>query len=204
MTTSTVPSAQALAASPWPRASDWNRDSGFTTTGKFCVPLGEGLEVLLHEQGRRHQDRDLLAVLHRLERGPHGDLGLAVADVAADQPVHRDRLLHVGLDLVDGGELVGGLDVREGVLELALPRGVGAERVARSRPSARSRAGSARPRSARTALRARPLVFAQSAPPSLLSVRRLAADVPGDLVELSRWGRTAGRRAGRACWGRTR
>ena len=55
-------------------------------------PLGERRVVLLHEQRRRHQDGDLLAVLHRLERGPHGDLGLAVADVAADQPVHRDRL----------------------------------------------------------------------------------------------------------------
>ena len=54
-------------------------------------PLGEGGVVLGDEQRRRHQDGDLLAVLHRLERGPHGDLGLAVADVAADQPVHRVR-----------------------------------------------------------------------------------------------------------------
>src|SRR3712207_8908501 len=56
---------------------------------------------------------DLLAVLHRLERGPHRDLGLAVADVAADQPVHRDGLLHVPLDLLDRGELVRRLGVRE-------------------------------------------------------------------------------------------
>ena len=86
-------------------------------------------QVLLDQQRRRHQHRDLLAVLHRLERRAHRDLGLAVADVAADQPVHRDRLLHVGLDLVDRGELVGRLGVRERVLELALPRGVRAERV---------------------------------------------------------------------------
>ena len=46
--------------------------------------LGEGLEVLPHQQRRRHEHRDLLAVLHRLERGAHRDLGLAVADVARD------------------------------------------------------------------------------------------------------------------------
>ena len=94
------------------------------------VALGEGLLVLADEQRRRHEDRDLLAVLDRLERRAHRDLGLAVADVAADEPVHRDLLLHVGLDLVDADQLVGRLDVGEGVLELALPRGVRRERVA--------------------------------------------------------------------------
>ena len=94
------------------------------------VALGEGVGVLLHQQGGRHQHRDLLAVLHGLERGPHGYLGLAVPDVTADQPVHRDHLLHVSLDVVDRRQLVGGLGVAEGVLQLALPRRVGAERVA--------------------------------------------------------------------------
>ena len=53
-------------------------------------PLAEGREVLLDQQRRRHEYGDLLAVLHRLERRTDRDLGLAVADVAADQPVHRD------------------------------------------------------------------------------------------------------------------
>ena len=97
---------------------------------ELAHPLGEGVVVLLRQQRGRHQHGDLLAVLHRLERRPHRDLGLAVADVAADQPVHRDGLLHVPLDLFDRGELVGRLGVREGVLQLALPRGVRAERVA--------------------------------------------------------------------------
>ena len=92
-------------------------------------PLAERREVLGDQQRGRHQHGHLLAVLHRLERRADRDLGLAVADVAAHQPVHRHRQHHVGLDLVDRAQLVGGLVEREGVLELALPRGVRAERV---------------------------------------------------------------------------
>ena len=93
-------------------------------------PLGERPEVLLGEDRGRHQQHHLLAVLHGLERRPQRDLGLAVADVAADQPVHRPRRLHVGLDELDRVALVGGLGERERVLELALPVGIGRERVA--------------------------------------------------------------------------
>ena len=73
------------------------------------------------------QDGDLLAILHRLEGGAHGDFGLAVADVAAEQAVHGLRRLHVALDVGDGGDLVVGLVEVEGVLELALHVGVGRE-----------------------------------------------------------------------------
>ena len=51
--------------------------------------LAEGAEVLLGQHGRRHQHGHLLAVVDGLEGGPDGQLGLAVADVAADQAVHR-------------------------------------------------------------------------------------------------------------------
>ncbi len=37
--------------------------------------------------GREHGD--LLAILHGFEGGAHGDFGFAVADVAAEQAVHR-------------------------------------------------------------------------------------------------------------------
>ncbi len=86
--------------------------------------------VLGGEDGGRHQHRDLLAVLDRLERGAQGDLGLAVADVADDQPVHRPGLLHVRLDLERRAELVDRLLVRERRLHLGLPRRVVGERVA--------------------------------------------------------------------------
>ena len=69
--------------------------------------LAEGAKVLLGEHGGRHEHGDLLAVVDGLERGPHGQLGLAVADVAADEAVHRPGPLHVALDLGHGGELIG-------------------------------------------------------------------------------------------------
>ena len=57
--------------------------------GEVGEALAEGAEVLLGEDRGRHQDHHLLAVGRRLDRRAQGDLGLAVADVAADQPVHR-------------------------------------------------------------------------------------------------------------------
>ncbi len=97
--------------------------------------VAEGLEVLLREQRRRDEDRDLATVLHGLERGAQRDLGLAEADVAAHQAVHRGRRLHVGLDRVDRLELVRGLLERERRLDLVLPGRVRRERVPLGRES---------------------------------------------------------------------
>ncbi len=92
--------------------------------GKRREPARKRLEVLLGEDGRRHQHRHLRAVGDGLERRAHRDLRLPVAHVAAHQAVHRLRPLHVELDLSERGELVGRLDVRERSLELLLPRRV--------------------------------------------------------------------------------
>ena len=75
--------------------------------------LAERRVVLGGEDRRRHEDGHLLAVLGGLEHGPQRDLGLAVADIADDEPVHGLLLLHVGLDLGRGAELVDRLLVRE-------------------------------------------------------------------------------------------
>ena len=93
-------------------------------------PLAERRVVLGGEDRGRDEDRDLLAVLGRLERGAQRDLGLAVADVADDEPVHRPHELHVRLDLGGGAQLVDGLLVRERGLHLGLPGRVGREGVA--------------------------------------------------------------------------
>ncbi|MBM7804099.1 hypothetical protein JOE58_003350 [Curtobacterium luteum] len=151
--------------------------------GEAGEALLEGLHVLPDEERRRHEHGDLLAVLHGLERRADRDLGLAVADVAGEQAVHGDRTLHVALDLVDGGQLVGGLGERERFLELALPRGVRAERVPLGRHARRVQLdevdGDVADGLPGLRLRSGPVRAAH-----LRQGRALAADVPGELVEL--------------------
>ena len=70
-------------------ADDTSRDACPTLHRKALEPLGEGLGVLAGQQRGRHHHRHLLAAHHRGEGGAQRHLGLAEADVAADQPVHR-------------------------------------------------------------------------------------------------------------------
>ena len=90
----------------------------------------ERLAVLLGQQGGRDQHGGLATVLHGLEHGAHRHLGLPEADVTAHQTIHGYRPLHIGLDLLDGPQLVGRLLEWEGLFELSLPRGVLSEGVA--------------------------------------------------------------------------
>ena len=71
--------------------------------GKLGHPSCESVEVLFGEHGRRHQHGDLVAAVDRFEGRPHGDFGLAVADIAADQAVHRLGVFHVALEAFDRG-----------------------------------------------------------------------------------------------------
>ena len=89
--------------------------------GKLREPGGERPPVLLGEHGRRHEHRHLRPRLHCLEGGPHGELGLAEADVTAQQSVHRPRPLQVAPDRLHGRELIGRLREGKGLLELTLP-----------------------------------------------------------------------------------
>ena len=104
---------------------------------KALEALGEGLGVLARQQRGRHHHRDLLAAHHGGERRAQRHLGLAEADVAADEPVHRtaggeivergvDRgLLVVGLLVGKArGELVGGAGLHRQLRRFAkLPLG---------------------------------------------------------------------------------
>ena len=56
---------------------------------KVCHPFAEGQKMLLRKHGGRDQHRDLPALKRHLVGGADRKLGFAVADVAADQPVHR-------------------------------------------------------------------------------------------------------------------
>ena len=80
---------------------------------EVAVALAERVPVLLGEDRRRAEDERLPAVQRDGEGGPHGDLGLAEADVAADEPIHRPRRLEILLDRLDRLQLVVGLAVRE-------------------------------------------------------------------------------------------
>ena len=97
---------------------------GATETGEHFDahrPVGEAVaevvEMLLRQQGGRHQHRDLFVVFHRQERGAHRHFGFPEADVAAHQTIHCQRLAHVAQDGVNGLRLVWrGLE-REAVAE---------------------------------------------------------------------------------------
>ena len=153
--------------------------------GERRIALGEGAEVLLHQQGRGHEHRHLLAILHGLEGSTDRDLGLAVAHVTADDPVHGHGALHVRLDLIDARELIRRLDEGEGVLELALPRTVGGEAVSRRRLplgiEAHEFIRDLSHRAASASLGALPVGSAEFA-----ECRCLAADIARHLVELIR------------------
>ena len=71
------------------------REACATLTGKPRKRSAKVLAVLPRQQRRRHHDRDLLAVERDRERGAQRHLGLAEADVAADQPVHRPAAFEV-------------------------------------------------------------------------------------------------------------
>ena len=99
--------------------------------GKVLHALAERVEVLLRQQGGRHQHGHLLAGLHGLECGTHRHLGLAIAHVTDNHAIHRHRLFHVGLHSLDGVVLILGLGEREGIFHLPLPGRIRGEGIAR-------------------------------------------------------------------------
>ena len=92
--------------------------------GEAAHPLPEGVEVLLGEHGGGHEQGHLFPAHDRLEGGPKRDLGLAETDVAADQAIHGQGVLHVGLGVSNRLELIRGFPEGKGRLEFPLPGGV--------------------------------------------------------------------------------
>ena len=104
--------------------------------GEFGHPAAEGPQMLLAKDRRGHEHAHLIAGVDGLEGRPHRHFGLAVADVAAEQPVHRMRREHVALDGPDRIELVDRLVVGKRGVEFALPK-----RIRRKADSRQRRAG---------------------------------------------------------------
>jgi hypothetical protein len=59
------------------------------------------------------------------ECSPHGHFRFPVADVAAQQPIHRRRRFHVALDLGNGAGLIWRQLVGKRAFELLLPMRIG-------------------------------------------------------------------------------
>ena len=101
--------------------------------GELRHPGAEVAVVLLGEDGSGAEHGHLAASGDGLEGSANGDLRFPKSNVAADEAVHRQRGLHVGLGGGDGAELVGGLGVGEGILEVPHPFGIWGVSVARDR-----------------------------------------------------------------------
>ena len=132
MTTSTFPCVSACSV-PCCSCLVRNRDSAAMRTGKSANRSENVTKCCSASTVVGRQHGDLLAAQHRHQRRPQRDLGLAVADVAADQAIHGDAVLHVADHGVDRLLLIGRLVERERRLERA-EGGVGRrERVAGQR-----------------------------------------------------------------------
>ena len=62
--------------------------------------------VLKSKHGGRRKHRDLFPVINCLECRPHRNFRFPVADVSAEQPVHRHRRFHILLHVCDRAFLV--------------------------------------------------------------------------------------------------
>src|SRR5262249_39962861 len=87
-------------------------------------PVAEGLEMLARQERGGHHDGDLLAVHRRDEGGAQRDFGLAEADIAADEPVHRPAGSEIGQHSGDRRVLILGLLVWKAGGELVINAGL--------------------------------------------------------------------------------
>ncbi|SIC12521.1 Uncharacterised protein [Mycobacteroides abscessus subsp. abscessus] len=76
--------------------------------------------MLLGKDRCRHKDGHLFAVRNCLKSSPDGHLSFPVANIAAQEAVHRPLFFHIQLDFMDGPQLILCFLVREGQLEFAL------------------------------------------------------------------------------------
>ena len=87
---------------------------------KTAKTFGKILAVLPRQQRGRHHHGDLLALERDRKRRAQRHLGLAEADVAADQPVHRTAAFEVLQRGRDGPKLVLGFLIGEARAELVI------------------------------------------------------------------------------------
>ena len=86
--------------------------------------------MLLSENRSRREHCDLFTLHDRLECRAKCDFGLAKADIAADQAVHRLRTLHVDLRIDDRFHLIRRFAKGKRMVEFRLPSCIRGKRVA--------------------------------------------------------------------------
>ena len=81
--------------------------------------------MLARQQGRRHDHRDLMPGHRGHEGRAQRHFGLAEADIAADQPIHRPSRTEIGQRIVDRALLIGGDKIWETGDELFIKAALG-------------------------------------------------------------------------------
>ena len=82
--------------------------------------LCESHEVLLGQNRSRHQHRHLLAIGDSFESSSDSNLCLAIANVTAEQSVHRHRFFHITFNFFNSLQLVRRFFKRESRFKLSL------------------------------------------------------------------------------------
>ena len=116
MTMSILPSVEAFLGRLGLGGGDEAAEAADLDREAFEARL-EILIMLAREKGGRADDRDLHPGHRRDEGGAERDLGLAEADVADDQPIHRLAGAEIAERVGDGAVLIVGFLVREAVDE---------------------------------------------------------------------------------------
>ena len=92
----------------------------FDIDREVAHPGDQRLIMLPGKNCRRAEYRTLFAVQYTLESSPQCNLGFPKSNVAAQQPLHRNRAFHIFLDLMDTAQLIVRLLILEMVFKIPL------------------------------------------------------------------------------------
>ena len=102
----------------------------FDTNREIFHSRYKSLIMLLGQNGRRHQEKHLIAVHNGLKCGTDCNLRFAVTDIPADQALHDLIAFHVRLGGFDCCQLIVGFLIGKHLFKLFLPDGIPAESMA--------------------------------------------------------------------------
>ncbi len=106
----------------------------FDPHGKRRESPAESFVVLKREHGSRREHGHLHRIAHRLERRAHGHFRFAVANIAAQQAVHRLRRFQIMFHVADGLLLIRRLLKFKRILKFLLPVRILGKGVTHSQP----------------------------------------------------------------------